>query len=122
APLDPLHEVVIRPYQARRDNAVNAALHAILTDISEQVEWHGVKLSVVVWKRLCMASWLRERGEQPQLIPALDGAGFDIVFERTSQLSQKQCAELVQWCECFGAEQGVKFKAPDYLQKVDNER
>jgi hypothetical protein len=43
-----------------------------------------------VWKRLCMASWLREQGEKPLMIPALDGHGFDVVFEKTSKLSKKQ--------------------------------
>lgn len=94
----------------KRSNAANALLHAALTDIAEQVQWHGKTLSVLVWKRLCMASWLRENGEQPQLIPALDGNGFDIVFEKTSRLSKTQCASLIDWIHCFGAEHDVKFR------------
>ncbi|MEP6587159.1 MAG: recombination protein NinB [Polaromonas sp.] len=88
----------------------NALLHAALTDISQQVEWMGKKFSVEIWKRLCMASWLREKREQPMLIPALDGNGFDIIFERTSKLSTTQCSELVEWCFAFGVEHEVKFR------------
>jgi NinB protein len=87
----------------------NAKLHAVLTDIAEQVEWFGKKLPMEVWKRLCMAAWLRERGEQPTLIPALDGNGFDVIFEKTSKLSVSQCSELVEWCLAFAAEHGVVF-------------
>lgn len=93
-----------------RSIAQNRLLHAALTDISQQVEWMGKKLSVEVWKRLCMASWLREKKEQPMLIPALDGNGFDVIFERTSKLSTTQCSELVEWCFAFGAEHEVKFR------------
>lgn len=101
----------VRVGPPNRTIAQNARLHAVLTDISKQVEWHGAHLSVDVWKRLCMAAWLRERSEQPLLVPAIDGHGVDIVFERTSKLSPKQCSELVEWCLCFGAEHDVKFKA-----------
>lgn len=93
----------------KRSNDQNALLHSALTDISEQVEWYGQKLSVDVWKRLCMAAWLRERKEQPMLVPALDGNGVDIIFERTSKLTIAQCSELIEWCFCFGAEHHVKF-------------
>lgn len=88
----------------------NRLLHAAITDIAEQVEWRGQKFTTEVWKRLCVASWLREKKEQPMLIPALDGNGFDVIFERTSKLSKAQCSELVEWCFAFGVEHGVEFR------------
>lgn len=99
--------------ETRRD-AQNALLHALLTEISRQVKWHGKTLSVDVWKRLCTAAWLRELGESPEMVPALDGKGFDVIFERTSTLTVKQCASLCDWILAFGAEQGVRFTAPEY--------
>jgi hypothetical protein len=89
----------------------NAALHPMLTDIAEQVTWQGQKFSMEVWKRLTMAAFLREDGGNPLLIPALDGKGFDIIYEHTSKLSAKKFADLLSWVECFAAEQGVKFKS-----------
>ena len=88
----------------------NRLLHAALTDISQQVEWKGQKFTVEIWKRLCVAAWLREKKEQPMLIPALDGNGFDVIFERTSKLSNTQCSELLEWCFAFGADHEVKFR------------
>ena len=106
-------ELLIRPKRQTRSMLQNALLHAVLTDISKQVKWHGQSFDVVTWKRLCMASWLREKNEQPQLIPALDGKGFDIIFERTSQLNTKDCADFCTWCIAFGDEHNVKFNQRD---------
>lgn len=92
-----------------RNSDQNALLHACLTDIAKQVDWCGKRLSVDVWKRLCTAAWLREEGESPEMIPALDGKGFDVIFERTSKLSVKQCASLTTWVQAFGAEKGVQW-------------
>lgn len=92
----------------------NKLLHARLTDIANQVEHAGRKWDVLVWKRLLTAAWLREAGERPQMIPALDGHGFDVVYERTSKLSLKQCAELLDWIEAFGGEHQVRWTAKDH--------
>lgn len=102
--------VIIKPKKITRNQRQNALLHAVLADISKQVKWHGQMFDLVTWKRLCMASWLREKREQPRLIPALDGHGVDIIFERTSQLNVKDCAEFCTWCIAFGDEHNVKFK------------
>lgn len=91
----------------------NARLHAMLSDIAHQVEWHGQKFNITVWKRLCTAAWLREEGEQPLLVPALDGQGFDLIFERTSKLSVKKCAALITWIEAFGTEHQVRWTQSD---------
>jgi len=91
----------------------NKKLHACLSDIAKQVEHAGKKWDVLIWKRLLTAAWLREAGEQPQLIPALDGNGFDVVYERTSQLSVKQCASLLEWIQAFGAEHQVRWSQKD---------
>ena len=96
-----------------RSSEQNKLLHARLTDISSQVEHAGKKWDVLIWKRLLTAAWLRETGERPQMIPALDGHGFDVVYERTSKLSVKQCAELLDWIEAFGGEHGVRWTAKD---------
>lgn len=60
-------ELLIRPKRQTRSILQNALLHAVLTDISKQVKWHGQSFDVVTWKRLCMAAWLREGNEQPRL-------------------------------------------------------
>jgi hypothetical protein len=88
----------------------NALLHGIFTDFERQITWHGNKFNKVVWKRLSTASWLREDGENPLLVPALDQNGFDVIYEKTSHLNIKQCSRLIEWCYSFGSEQGVRFE------------
>ena len=99
-----------------RSGEQNKLLHARLTDIANQVVHAGRKWDVLIWKRLLTAAWLREAGERPQMIPALDGHGFDVVYERTSKLSVKQCAELLDWIEAFGGEHQVRWTAKDHWQ------
>ena len=102
-----------------RNGDQNARFHAMLTDISRQVQWHGKTLSVEVWKRLTTAAYLREIGGQPQMIPALDGNGFDVIFERTSTMPQSRTKrmrdsdpafnELIDWTAAFGDQCGVEW-------------
>lgn len=101
------HYVTIEP--PRRTLDQNAALHAALTEVAEQVEWHGKKMPMDIWKRLCTAAWLREKGEAPDMVPALDGHGFDIIYHHTSKLTIPQMSELLEWVYAFGAEKGIKF-------------
>ncbi len=104
------HFVTISP--PTRGLSQNDAIHAKLRDIAEQVEWKGQRFPVDVWKRLAMAAWLREEGECPQMVPALDGVGVDIIYERTSKLTIAQASRFLEWVTAFGAENGVKFKEP----------
>jgi len=104
--------VRLEPPETKRTNPQNDLLHAALADIARQVTWHGVKFNTTTWKRLCVASWLREKGEQPELIPALDGAGFDVIYEQTSKMTKKQLSELMEWIFAFGAKHGCEFKEP----------
>ena len=103
------HRLVLEVKPETRSSPQNARLHAMLTDLSKQVEWGGQKLPMETWKRLCMAAWMREERQSPQLIPSLDGHGVDIVYERTSKLSKDECGRLMEWVEAFGAEHGVDF-------------
>jgi hypothetical protein len=105
------HKISLTVKKQTRNNEQNRLLHAVLSEISQQIEWSGKKFNVDTWKRLCVAAWLREKNESPQMIPSLDGNGFDVIYEKTSKLTVTQCAELIEWCFAFGAEHGVKFKS-----------
>jgi len=99
--------MVVKVEQEKRSLAENALLHALLNQISRQVEWAGAKRDPEVWKRLLTASWCRARGEHVEMLPALDGHGVDIVFRRTSQLTRAECAELIDFVQAWAAEHGV---------------
>lgn len=102
-------DYIVTISEPTRSTVQNALLHAVIADISKQVKWCGKKFDLDTWKRLCVAAWLRERNETPDLIPALDGKGFDVIYQPTSKLSILECSQLIDWCYAFGAEQGVEF-------------
>ena len=85
----------------------NSKLHAMLGDLEKQIEHYGQKYTVSIWKRLCIASWLRAEGENPIMIQALDGHGIDVIFEKSSKLSVKRMTSLIEWVYMFGAENNV---------------
>jgi hypothetical protein len=87
----------------KRNNEQNALLHARLTEIASRHEWAGKRWDVEVWKRLLTAAWLRARGESVVVLPAIDGAGVDVVFRRTSDLSKAECAELIEFIDAWEA-------------------
>lgn len=99
--------------EEQRNNEQNKLLHALLADIAKQVSHAGMKWDVTVWKRLCTAAWLRERGAIIQMIPAIDGKGIDVLYEPTSKLSKRKCAELIEWVTAYGVECGVKWTQKD---------
>lgn len=95
---------VITVDEPKRNTAINAALHATLTEIAATREWVGKRWDVETWKRLLTAAWGRATGQQVVMLPALDGAGVDVVFRRTSDLTQAECRELLSFIEAWHAE------------------
>ena len=92
-----------------RTSAENALLHVLISDIAKQAEWAGKKRDTECWKRLLVAAWCRVKGEPLELLPSLDGHGFDILPARTSALSKRDCASLIEYIYFWGAENGIAF-------------
>jgi hypothetical protein len=91
----------------RRNGEQNRLLHALLGEISRQVEWGGKKWDVDDWKRLLTAAWLRAKGQHVAMVPAVDGQGFDVLYQRTSTLSKGEFADLVDYIHSWAAEQDI---------------
>jgi hypothetical protein len=95
---------VITIVKPKRSGAINAALHAKLTEIASQRAWAGKRWPMEVWKRLLVASWCRANGQPLTLLPALDGAGVDIVQRHTSEMTQGEVSDLLSFIEAWEAE------------------
>lgn len=102
-----------------RNSDQNARLHAMLTDIARQVEHYGRKWPAGVWKRLTVAAFMREQDEQPLMIPALDGVGVDVIYEKTSQMGVRQMARYIDWLFAFGAEKDVRWSDPTLYRQEE---
>lgn len=88
----------------KRNLEINAALHATLGEIADRVPWAGKLRSIETWKRLMVAAWLRAVGEQVEFLPAIDGHGVDVVFRRTSEMTQAEVRDLLAYIEAWAAE------------------
>ena len=98
--------MVVKVEQEKRSLAQNARLWAMLTEISHQVDWYGHKLTADEWKDVFTAALKKEK-----VVPGING-GFVVVGQRTSTMTKAEMAELQELMEAFGAERGVKFRAP----------
>lgn len=85
----------------------NARLWASLSDIAQQVEWYGRKLSPEDWKHIFTSS-LRKL----EVVPNLDGTGFVALGLSTSRMSKREVSELLELMYAFGAGRGVVFTDP----------
>ena len=103
------HQYALTIGEPPRSLDQNARLHAMLGDLSKQVEWAGKKRSRDVWKRLCVSAWLRAEKEHVEMLPAIDGHGIDVIYERTSRMSKAQLSSLMEYVSAWGDSKGVDW-------------
>lgn len=99
-----------------RSTEKNAHLHAILGAFSKQRDWprgSGKYLDIEAWKRLVVAAFERTRGHSAEFYPALDGHGFDVVYRRTSRMSQEEIRELIHFADAMAVELDVEITMPE---------
>lgn len=94
---------VVEVKPATRSLDQNARLWAMLTDVSEQVEWHGRYLKPEEWKHVFSASL-----KQQEVVPGLEG-GFVVLGLSTSRMTVREMGDLMTLIEAFGAQRGVRF-------------
>lgn len=80
-----------RTPRAGRSVLQNRFLHALLNDIADQLPWPadtGEIHTSLWWKRRCTLQWLIDKGEQVEIVTALDGSEhFGLLFPHTSDLN-----------------------------------
>jgi len=99
--------------EQRRSGSQNALMWALLHDLSDQVAWHGQKLTPENWKDMCTAALKRQ-----QVVPGIDG-GFVVLGTSTRKMTKPEMAELIDFIYAFGAEHGVKFEEPLIEENIE---
>jgi hypothetical protein len=99
---------VIEFRKARRSTDQNALLWAMLTDVSQQVEWYGQKLTAEDWKDVFTASLRKSR-----VIPGIEAGSFVVLGMRTSDMTKDEFSNLIELIHAFAAERGVVFSGDD---------
>lgn len=98
-------EVVLRRVDDKRSTQANRLMWKLLTDIADQIEWAGEKLSPESWKDLITASFRKQK-----IIPGLDG-GLVALGARTSKMRKAEFSELIECIYSVGCERGVRWSA-----------
>lgn len=112
------HRLTLELREETRSDKQNRLLHSRISDIAKQCEWGGRKWDIDAWKRLLTAAWCRARSEGVEIVPAIDGKGFDVLYQRTSKLSRRDCAELSEFIMAWGCGQGVEWSATSIGEEV----
>lgn len=90
-----------------RSTEQNSALWASLSDVSVQVEWHGVRLTPEDWKLVFMDALNQEM----RLVPNVAGTGFINLGRSSSKLTKAEFSDLIELVRAFGSERGVVWSA-----------
>ena len=104
------HRLVLEVRPETRSDAQNRLLHSRIQDIAHQLEWAGQRWSTEDWKRLLTAGWCRTRNQGAMVVPAIDGHGLEVLYQRTSKLSRAECAELADYIMAWGDERDVHWR------------
>jgi hypothetical protein len=88
----------------RRSLDQNSRMWACLTQIAQEVEWYGQKLTADDWKDVFTAALRKAR-----VVPGLDAGTFVPLGMRSSDLSKQEFSDLLELINAFAAERGVIF-------------
>ena len=90
---------------SKRSLPQNDKMWAMLTDMAQQLPWHGMPLKADAWKLLFLDALKRE----VRAVPNLDGTGFVNIGRSSSDLSKAEMGDLMELIAAFGAQHGVVF-------------
>lgn len=92
-----------------RSTEQNAKMHAMLSEVADQVVWYGKKLKVEDWKNMFSAS-LRKA----QVVPGIDPGTVVPLGIHTSTMTIEEMSNMIELIYAFGAdpEHPVTFREP----------
>jgi len=93
---------------SKRTLPQNDRMWAMLTDVAQQLEWHGLRLTPNDWKLI----FLDALKQEVRIVPNIDGTGFVNLGRSSSDLSKGEMSDLIEIIHAFGARHGVKFMDP----------
>jgi hypothetical protein len=92
----------------RRTIPQNDLMWAALTDVADQLAWHGQRLDTEDWKLMFLDGLKREL----RIVPNINNNGFVNLGRSSSDLTKDEMSDLIELIRAFGAEHGVVFHEP----------
>ena len=90
---------------SKRTIPQNDRMWSMLTEVAQQLPWHGIKLAAADWKLIFLDALKRE----VRMVPNIDGNGFVNLGRSSSDLSKAEMGDLMELISEFGARHGVVF-------------
>ena len=95
---------VVTVQQDKRTKPQNAKMWPILTDISNQVDWYGVRYTPVEWKQIVSSGLTKQK-----TAPAIDGVGVVCFPVSTSDKTKAWLSDMIECLYAFGSERNVRW-------------
>ena len=92
----------------KRSLPQNDRMWSMLTEVAQQLPWHGIKLAADDWKLIFLDAMKRE----VRMVPNIDGNGFVNLGRSSSDLGKDEMSDLMELIAAFGAQHGVTFNEP----------
>lgn len=89
----------------RRSVPQSDKMWACLTDLAQQLPWHGIRLTADDYKLIMLDALKRE----VRMVPNLDGNGMVSLGRSSSDLSKEEMSDLLELIAAFGAQHNVVF-------------
>ena len=90
---------------AKRTLDQNSRMWAMLTEVAQQLPWHGIRLRPDDYKLLFLDALKRDL----RMVPNIDGTGFVNLGRSSSDLTKSEMSDMIELIFKFGAEHGVEF-------------
>lgn len=112
--------LVIEIRKDTRSLAQNRIMWSIMADLARQVEWpvdgRTQKLSPDDWKEIITAGV-----RKGQRVAAGIEGGFVMLGARTSSMTKKELADVIECAYAFGAQRGVKWSRTSLSRDIPDE-
>lgn len=97
----------------KRSTDQNAAMWAMLSDLSRELRWYGQMLDAEEWKLVMLDALRRDRRDEMKLTPNTDGTGFvNISGASSSDLAWEEMRDLLTIIRAFGDQHEVEWSVP----------
>ncbi|MGL5703617.1 MAG: recombination protein NinB [Cetobacterium sp.] len=104
--------MVVEIRESNRNDMQNRKFHAMCGDIAKQCKYMSRDLSPEQWKVLFVSGHTIATGGGADVIPGIEGE-FCNIREKTSTMSVKRMASLIEYVQAWAANNGVRFTERD---------
>lgn len=87
-----------------RSNEQSARFHAMVREVSKQVEWAGRYWPEETWKTMFVASLFKQ-----EVVQSLNDTSLIVINAKTSRLTVSEMSLLIDFVTAFGVTHGVEF-------------